>query len=82
MKRRAALLVTGLAAAATMVMVPPAAAQPLCFGPSSAYLCVDPTGGDPIEECIYAGPPPCHPVSVPTPKLTCGGILTKLCFST
>lgn len=76
MKRRAALVVGGLAVAATMAMAGPAAAQPLCFGPSSSYVCVDPTGGDPIEECIYAGPPPCIPVSVPTPAVWCGGYLS------
>ena len=72
MKRRAALLVTGLAAAATMAMAPPAAAQTLCFGPSAFFLCVDPTGGGSIDECIYVGPPPCKPVSVPVPRVYCG----------
>ena len=75
MRRRAALVVAGLAVGATMAMAPPAAAQMLCFGPSSAFVCVDPTGGTPITECIYAGPPPCHPVSVPTPWWGCGGML-------
>lgn len=75
MKRRAALLVTGMAAAATMAMAPPAAAQTLCFGPTSMFICVNPTGGTPIQECVYAGPPPCHPVSVPTPWWGCGGAL-------
>ena len=76
MRRRSALVVAGLAVGATMAMAPPAAAQTLCFGPSSMYVCVDPTGGDPIDECIYAGPPPCHPVSVPTPRIWCGGMLS------
>ena len=75
MKRRSALLVTGLAAVAAMAVAPPASAQTLCFGPSTAYVCVDPTGGTPIDQCIYAGPPPCHPVSVPTPDAWCGGNL-------
>jgi hypothetical protein len=81
-RRRTALAGVGLAIAATMSIAAPAAAQELCFGPSAAYLCVDPTGGDPIEECIYAGPPPCHPVSVPTPSMRCGGLLVFFCIST
>ncbi|MDQ4124722.1 MAG: hypothetical protein M3134_03860 [Actinomycetota bacterium] len=75
MRRKAALFSAGLVAAATMAVTPPAAAQTLCFGPSFSYVCVNPTGGAPIEECIYAGPPPCHPVSVPTPLIWCGGAL-------
>ena len=76
MKRKGTLLVLGLAASATVAMAQPAAAQPLCFGPSRTYVCIDPTGGDPIQECIFAGPPPCHPVSVPTPVIWCGGNLS------
>lgn len=79
MRRRAALLVASLAVGATVAIASPAAAQPLCFGPSTAYVCVDPTGGNPINECIYAGPPPCHPVSVPTPDAWCGGRLALIC---
>lgn len=78
MKRRAALLVTAVAAGATIATAQPASAQALCFGPSTLYYCVDPTGGEPIEECIYAGPPPCHPVSVPTPRIWCGGSLNPV----
>lgn len=78
MRSRAALWVAGLAVGATMAMAPPAAAQPLCAGPSTFYVCVDPTGGTPITECIYLGPPPCYPVSVPTPTAWCEENLEKI----
>lgn len=78
LRRKAALLVSGVVVGMTMAVAPSAAAAPLCAGPSLFYVCVDPTGGDPIEECIYAGPPPCHPVSVPTPEAWCGENSPKL----
>lgn len=75
MRHKTALAGVALAVSAAFGIASPASAQPLCFGPSTAYVCTDPTGGDPIEECIYAGPPPCQPVSVPTPDFWCGGNL-------
>ena len=30
---------------------------------------VNPTGGPPITDCVFIGPPPCTPVSVPTPAI-------------
>lgn len=53
-----------------------------CYGLQSYRVCatpnpagipsVDPTGGAPIEECVYTGPPPCTPVSVPMPTYSPG----------
>ena len=76
MRRKTTLLGIGLAVTAVLSIGSPASAQTLCFGPSTAYVCVDPTGGTPINQCIYAGPPPCHPVSVPRPLVWCGGDLS------
>ena len=57
---------------------------PECFGDSNANVCatVDPTGGTPITDCVFVGPPPCMPVVVPTPtgSVVCGGtLLVQLC---
>ena len=79
MRRRTAVAGVALAVSAAFGVATPASAQVLCFGPSTAYVCADPTGGRPIEQCIFAGPPPCHPVSVPTPDAWCGGALLLLC---
>ncbi len=66
-------------AAATMALAGPAAAQPLCAGDDELFfVCVDPTGSS-ITRCIYAGPPPCTPVTIPIPTAWCGGDLTALC---
>ncbi len=73
MRRRAAAAVVGLVAAISLMG--PAAAQPLCAGDDELFfVCVDPTGSS-ITRCIYAGPPPCHPVTVPVPTVWCGGNL-------
>lgn len=64
----AGMLLAGLAAA------PASATVPLCAGTQgTAVVCVDPTGGTLIEDCVYAGPPPCTPVTVPGPTVQCGG---------
>ena len=59
-----------------------AAIGPECVGTAQAAVCVtvdpsalptvNPTGGPGIQECIYAGPPPCTPVEVPTPSISPG----------
>lgn len=79
MRRKALTLCAGLLLAASIAS--PAAAQALCAGTANtAVVCVDPTGGTPIVDCIYVGPPPCVPVSVPTPSVGCGGdLVQKLC---
>ncbi|MDQ3914041.1 MAG: hypothetical protein M3323_01735 [Actinomycetota bacterium] len=72
MRRRIFSIGAGLLVAATLSS--PAAATEVCAGTQEfQYVCVDPTGGTPITQCVYVGPPPCHPVSVPTPSITCGG---------
>ena len=73
MKLKRNLLGIGLAVTAALGIASPASAQTLCFGPSSMYVCANPTGGTPISECVYAGPPPCHPVTAPTPAVWCDG---------
>ena len=71
MRLRAAAAVVG--AVATIAMAGPAAAQPLCAGEDSIFfVCVDPTGSSKTV-CIYAGPPPCTPVTIPIPTAWCGG---------
>jgi hypothetical protein len=66
----ALLLTAGLASPAG------AAETEVCAGTQQLwYVCVDPTGGEPIEDCVYVGPPPCIPVSVPTPSKRCGGAI-------
>lgn len=74
MKRGSMLWAGCLIAGATLAGAPPASANPVCVGTQSTVVqCVDPTGGEPIEDCIYVGPPPCIPVSVPTPHVYCIG---------
>lgn len=51
---------------------------PECVGDTHATACIwvdpagvpsyDPTGGSGIHDCVYAGPPPCKPVDLPTPS--------------
>lgn len=68
-----------LGAVATIAMAGPAAAEPLCAGEDTVFfLCVDPSGSS-ATFCIYAGPPPCRPVTVPIPTAWCGGELTGIC---
>ena len=76
MRRRATMLVTGLATAALMAFAPAASAADgwTCVGTQRlGYVCVDPTGGTLYSDCIFVGPPPCIPVSVPGPIYGCGG---------
>ncbi|HEX2057283.1 MAG TPA: hypothetical protein VHI71_02845 [Actinomycetota bacterium] len=76
MRRRAILFGAGVLAAASLALAPPAAAQTLCAGTqNTAYVCTDPLGGTIITDCVYLGPPPCTPVTVPGPTLSCGGAL-------
>ena len=81
MKRKASLICGGLLVAASMAVMPSASAQiPLCAGTANTIVvCVDPTGGTPITDCVYLGPPPCMYVSIPTPSITCGGRLGPAC---
>ncbi|MDQ4025388.1 MAG: hypothetical protein M3217_07850, partial [Actinomycetota bacterium] len=70
----AALLLTGGHATPAR-----AAAPEVCVGTTGIqYVCVDPTGGTPITDCVYIVFPPCVPVSVPTPSVRCGGDLALL----
>lgn len=77
MKRRAALLVTGLTAAITLLVAPAASAQTwTCVGTERAgYVCVDPTGGTLYSDCVYLGGSSCTPVTIPGPIYGCGGPL-------
>jgi len=79
---------SGVAAAATSG----AAVGPECAGVTQAAVCVtvdpsalptvNPTGGAPIQECVFAGPPPCTEVDVPTPSVTpgAGSLVTLQCI--
>ncbi len=74
MTRKAMLWAGCFIAGASLAVTPSASAQPLCVGTQATVVqCVDPTGGEPIEDCIYLVIPPCHPVSVPTPYVYCLG---------
>lgn len=77
MRWRAAAAAVGVVAA--IAMAGPAAAQPQCVGEDEVFfLCVDPTGSS-HTICVYSGPPPCTPVTIPIPTAWCGGNLTALC---
>lgn len=70
MRRKAVMFATGLMMAATVALAPAAGAQELCAGTEDlGYVCVDPTGRTLIDDCVYLGPPPCIPVSVPGPTI-------------
>ena len=60
---------------ASIGMAGPAQAQgPICAGTQqTAGLCVWLTDSTVYEDCVYLGPPPCIPVSVPGKTLQCGG---------
>ncbi|MFN2587999.1 MAG: hypothetical protein ABR613_07775 [Actinomycetota bacterium] len=83
MTRKTMLWIAGLIAGASMAVSPPASAQTVCVGTTGTiYQCVDPTGGEPIEDCVYIVFPPCHPVSVPTPHVYCtGGAIGQQLFA-
>ena len=71
MRRRATLFGAGLLAAGS-VFVTAAPAQAACFGTTNTVIvCVDPTGSTLYEDCAVIIEPPCHPVSVPGPKVWC-----------
>lgn len=80
---RRAFLVSGLIAGASVAVVPAASARPVCVGTQATVIqCVDPTGGAPIEDCIYVGGDECVPVSAPTPHVYCvGGDIGERAFS-
>ncbi len=74
MSHRAMLWVGSLVVGMSLAVMPSASAQTVCAGTSNTIVqCVDPTGGTPIQDCIYLLIPPCHPVSVPTPYVYCTG---------
>lgn len=77
MRKRALLFGAGLMVAGNMLVAAPAMAQTtVCAGTSSTvYVCSNPTGGTVLTDCVYVGPPPCMPVTVPGPTLSCGGAL-------
>ncbi len=63
-----------LAALAAAALAAPAAtaSEPACFGTEQTLvLCVDPTAGPAlVDDCVYAGPPPCIPVLVNSPQVS------------
>lgn len=70
MKLKSTLFGVGLIAAATLGPATPA--QAACFGTTNTViLCVDPTGSTLYEDCVVIIEDPCHPVSVPGPKVWC-----------
>lgn len=72
MRRKFLSIGAGLILAASLAG--PAAASSLCAGTQAlVFVCVDPTGRTYYSDCVYVGPPPCVPVSVPGPTVTCGG---------
>jgi hypothetical protein len=76
MRRRAILFGAGLLIAGSVAVAAPASAQTICAGTQrTVFVCTDPLGGTVISDCVYAGPPPCTPVTVPGPTLSCGGDL-------
>lgn len=77
MRKRATLFGAGLMMAGSILTAAPAMAQTtVCVGTTSTvYVCSDPTGGTVASDCVYVGPPPCMPVTVPGPTLGCGGAL-------
>lgn len=85
MSRRRRLLAVALAAAA--VSLPAAAsAAPVCAGTTGTeYVCVDPVGQPLYSDCVYLGEPPCTPVTVPGPGVSCDGLVDcralALCFA-
>jgi hypothetical protein len=65
---------TLIGAAMLLVAAAPASAGPLCVGTQETVVqCVDPTGARVIDDCVYVGPPPCHPVVVDGPYVYCLG---------
>lgn len=61
---RRLVLVGGVVA--TLGFAAPANATTVCVGTQQlAGACVDVTKGTFYEDCVYVGPPPCIPVSVP-----------------
>ncbi len=77
MRSKSFLLGAGLLVAGSMAIAAPAAASPLCAGTqNTVFVCVDPTGGTLYSDCVYVVFPPCMPVTVPGPVVTCGGILS------
>lgn len=84
MRLKRTLFGTALLVGASMALAAPAQASiPVCAGTQNTIVvCVDPTGGILIEDCVYVGPPPCIPVVVPGPTVQCGGnIGARLCAS-
>jgi len=83
--RRKALAAMLVAIGGTAISVGSAAdatVGPECVGNTAAAVCVwvdpaglptvDPSGGPGIHDCVYAGPPPCKPVDLPTPSVSGG----------
>ena len=59
---------------ASIGMAGPATANPICVGTQqTAGLCFVITDKPTYEDCVYLGPPPCIPVSVPGKDVDCGG---------
>ncbi|HEX2057282.1 MAG TPA: hypothetical protein VHI71_02840 [Actinomycetota bacterium] len=75
MRLKRTLAGAALVAGAALAPAAPAHASiPLCAGTQNTIVvCVDPTGGILYQDCVYAGPPPCTPVSIPGPTIQCGG---------
>jgi hypothetical protein len=71
MRRKILSIGAGLMLAASFAA--PSAASPVCAGPTSIWVCVDPYSGPTTGPCIYVVVPRCLPVTVPSPTVTCGG---------
>ena len=77
--RKLRAVAAAVGAVTAILTAGPAGAAPLCVGEHSlAVFCVDPEGSSKTV-CIYAGPPPCTPVTIPIPTSWCGGILAVFC---
>ena len=81
MGRKTRLWGVGLLVAASLAMAGPASAAPVCVGTEGTIVvCVDPLGGPPlIDDCVYAGEPPCQQVTVPGPAIWCDGRYGPIC---
>lgn len=63
-----------LGAASAVAFASPAAATTVCAGTqNTAGVCVDVTKSTLYQDCVYVGPPPCIPVSVPGVAVGCWG---------
>ena len=61
-------------AASIGIAGPAHAVDPVCVGTQqTAGVCVWATKSTTYQDCVYVGPPPCIPVTVPGYDVGCGG---------